>query len=475
MSYDSSRAAKAKEILLSLAHVDNSRVDDFLSYAQRCNMDPLFHARRCTAFGASEIGALERHASRLNPLAGDSFFNTATDVVATKMLVKFPFPGNIFTNRGHNLEPAIRHAFHKRFGTTSNIDALKAIHQANITDTKLPWLKVSPDDVVEIGGKTYIPDYKMPSDASGDMADNYGWQLHAYKMAALEKAGIHVDGILLVQGVLPTDVGLSLSDWISQAADQKDRVSRLARVSGMMLSGVPGFDLKTEEVAYSPEKGERIKEVCAHYWNEYVVKGVTPESGPTEPVELSRVDRDILSRLQDELALVLVAKGAVTDEESRLKAELKGVLGRADRPVTNNTSLPQSLVKPTFTKNINWPALVAELDRSGVDVSDVNIAGTSFNVEALVAELEAKGVDVSDPRFIEIKLDIKKVASLAEENGIDATPFVVYEPRFGLGRDKASKARVSELTNEFTQQFEDWESSRMETDSTEQQPGLIAS
>lgn len=475
MSYDSSRAAKAKELLLQLDHVDKSRIDDFLSYTQRYNMDALFHARRCMAFGASEIGALERHASRLNPLAGDSFFNTAADVVATKMLVKFPFPGNVFTNRGHNLEPAIRHAFHKRFGTSSDVEALKSIQIANNTDTKLPWLKISPDDVVEIGGKRYIPDYKMPSDSSGEMADNYGWQLHAYKMAAFEKAGVHIDGILLVQGVLPADVGLTFSDWIAQAADQKDRVSRLARVSGMMLSGVPGFDLKTEEVAYSPEKGERIKELCAHYWNDYILKGVIPDCGPTEPVEMDRVDLDILARLQDELALILVAKGAVVDEETRLKADLKDVLARAKGPVNGNSALPQSLVKPTFTKNVDWPGLVVELDRNGVDVSDVNVAGTSFNVQALVAELEARGVDVSDPRFIETKLDIKKVASLTEEHGIDASPFVAYEPRFGLGRDKASKVRVTELTNEFTSQLNGWESSRLESEPAEEQPGLIAS
>lgn len=449
---------RARSILASLPHVHQDKIDSFMAYAAKRSMDPLFHAKRCTAFGASEVGALARHADLRNPLSGGAFFSTAEDVVATKTLERFPFPGNVYTRRGQLLEPAIRYAMRRTYGATTMKDELNAIMLANDKDTKLPWLKISPDDLLKIDGRTYIPDYKMPSDTSGDMEDDYGWQLHAYKMAAYEKAGVSVDGILLVRGVLPVSTGLESANWLEEGKQlgQQEYINRLARVATLFQSGIPGFGLKVEEVTYDPAKGERIKELTSHYWHEYVQKGVLPSSEPTEPLDLDAAETERLKRLQDHLSVVLAAKSKLDDQEKALKAELQEVIGSAPTPITSNSQFPESLVKPSMTRSIDWEGVQADLERRGVDTSGAVIQGKNYRTDVLLQTLDQLNVDTSDPRFIETTLDTKALTKLVDENDVDVSGFVEYKPRFMLARDKKTTELVSTLKSDFEDTFLTW-------------------
>lgn len=454
---------RARALLSTLPHVKQDLIDPFLAYLARRGMDPTFHSGRCMAFGASEVGALVRHADRNNPLAGGKFFGTAEDVVGSKTLDRFPFPGNTYTRRGQLLEPAIRYATRTLYSANPLRDGMKAILAANSTDTKLPWLRISPDDLLEIGGKVYIPDYKMPSEADTGIEDDYGWQLHTYKMAAMEKAGVHVDGILLVRGVLPVTTGLECADWLQEgrALGQQQYIDRLAKVASMFRSDLPGFGLKVEEISYDPSKGERIKEICAHYWNEYVLKGVIPSSEPTEPLALGDFEQEKLKHLQDKLSVVLAAKGSLEAQEKQLKSELDDILGSVGSTITDNSIFPQSLVKPTMVRDIDWEGVKAELERRGIETSGAVTKGKSYNTDALVKELESLEVDVTDPRFSQTTIDTKALTKLVDENDLDVSRFVGYKPRFGLGRDKNTKQAVSSLSEEFESSFSSWAESAL--------------
>lgn len=456
----SQQEEQARSVLTRLDHVRQDRVEPFLEYCRRRGLNPLGHALRCESFGGSEIGALIRHADKGRPLApSSSFFSTAEDVVATKQLVRFPFAGSEHTRRGHEVEPVLRYAMHKMFGATPDREGMKAIAVANTSDTKLPFLRISPDDLIFIGSKLYIPDYKMPNDATGDIEDDYGWQLHSYKMAAYEKAGISVDGILLVRGVLPPSVGADLANWLAEGRKQgqRDHANRIAQAANsLFLSGVPGMGLKVEELEYDPAKGERIKKVCREYWNNYVLTGEQPSMAPSEPMDLKPGLLAELRRTQDKLAVVLSAKSVIEDEEKRLKAEAGAILDSAGSPITNDTAFPESLVRPVITKSINWEMLRLEVERRGIDTTDVVTTGSAYNVKALTDELERLGVDLEDVKFREQKIDTKALVKLAEESGIDPTPCITYQPRLGLGRDKATKAKVSEISTDFGELFEEW-------------------
>lgn len=196
----------------------------------------LWHAKRVSGIGGSEIGPIVRHymeldasAKQLNFATQEFGFASVQEIYNSKILkdpITIPTPDML---RGIINEPAARSAFLRHAqskGWNVEIDEEAKAAFSTFKDPLMPWLRYSEDDVFLIDGKRVLLDYKCPDESPLTHHLNFDYKAQLNHGALLlERAGLNVDALMLVkynvmdQSVLTIDVDNDLGDIIRKAGD----------------------------------------------------------------------------------------------------------------------------------------------------------------------------------------------------------------------------------------------------------------
>lgn len=312
--------------------------------------DLLWHIKRLGGFGGSDIGALvSAELGIFDPFA------SARDLVRAKLCRDPLSAPTARMRRGTEMEPLIAHRFHQDYQARRDEAAIAALSAA--VDPAHPWMRYSPDDVVRIGARRYLVDYKAPDAAGDQVMLRYCAQLHQ-GAHLLEQAGVAVDGLLLVNfswqdyAVLPLEVPMDpqLTRDLCRAGDKYWR---------MVLDG---------------EEPQSLRRVAA-------VKAA-PAPAPEQVEALGVLE----ARMH---AADLVAKAAKQQADAARDALIAGLtdagLSLAEAPLSALTGRRSKSV-------LDESALLTFLGERGVAPEDCQSPG-AYDAEALAAALVAAGGD----------------------------------------------------------------------------------
>lgn len=373
----------------------------------------VWHAIRLNGFGGSEIGVLVRNHCGVRA----DHQASAHDIVASKLMRKAPTETSGHMTRGHENEEPHARRFYAKYGGTRDVEAFDILKNAQ---GKRPWMRYSPDDVVQMpvhlakdaGGGIYpsmrdakmrrwLIDYKSPSkiEQSDEIAFQYACQLSQGAILCAE-AGVHLDGMMLSQ--------FDWSNWI----------------------------LKDDVVIWDQNLGQMVLDAGDHYWD-YVTAGNVPDYIRTlEASNLDGYKSDYLQAAEmyaNLSALALSSKERADEIRVQLIAPIKdsrlagqkvsfGLQGAPVLTVGAKLMLDREAAGKVFTPE--------QLDScSGKNVYD------SSKMEAALKALE---MDMSQYRMRD--LDATKVYALAATLGLD--PDHLVEEQLTLTADKSVKERM---------------------------------
>lgn len=235
------------------------------------------HIRRLGGFGASEIGRLvgERR-GQYSP------FGTARELVMEKLLQRLPDPGDEHTHRGVVMEPLIRQEFLRQSGAVRRIDLAQQI--AAHTPARWPWMRATPDDLVEIQGALGIVDYKAPAEPLTEVSLAYACQLHQI-------------------GLLAHDLGIPLQFQ--------------ALVAWNHRRGLPEVFL----CEHDPQLEQDLLAAGDEGWNQFVLNGACPDWPVREPLALTLANLSTATKTEIE---------ALAERYLRLDALAKAAKSQTD-------------------------------------------------------------------------------------------------------------------------------------------------
>lgn len=232
------------DALLDLPQAGHFKPEHLKRFLDIYREDPraLWHVERLSGIGGSEIGIM------VAALRGeqDAFGAVPADVIREKLLAVPPKKTTLAMRKGIVAETCIRQFFLEDYKAVRDIESIKLLESGNF---KKPceWMRYSPDDVVFMGGRRYLCDYKHPSEATlhDDVYLRYISQLHLGRMI-LEHNSIRIDGMLLIQYPERGD-DLVISEVSMDDSIVDDIVRGGQMVWDEVLAGrVPPFDFKDD-------------------------------------------------------------------------------------------------------------------------------------------------------------------------------------------------------------------------------------
>lgn len=309
-----------------------------------------FHIRRLAGLGASEIitavmgrrGEFYEHQSQ-------------RDVVAQKLMMATPDADTVHTRRGRRAEPIIRERFLSATGARSRRDLVDRL--IGFRHPEHPWMVGTPDDVVEIGGRLWIPDYKAPAPSTVEEYTRTGYplswdaQVHQYRMMA-EAAGIEVTGMLIAM-------------W-----DPEE------------------FDVRILKIEHVPELDREIVEAGNALWNDYVLQGRLPPVTFREPDEIEWKIPTAIRELTVQAALYEAIQRAAAGRIENCRTRLKD-WAITEVPLGNH-KLKEGIFTWRGKLKVDEEALVNRAQALGVEVPrDIG----EYDVDRLVDWVATHGGD----------------------------------------------------------------------------------
>jgi hypothetical protein len=364
----------------------------------------VWHAKRMLGFGASEMGGLV--ADYINTYEKREFdtpprsFSSAREVVESKLLIDYTMQKSGHLDRGTDFEDIIRDRFVKQLqarGDNVSRDRDIIAKLANVTSKAKPelaWLKGNIDDALVVDGKLYIVDYKYPKPGNAEdsrkkgVSFDYKVQLECYGLLAAEE-GIKVDGFILA----PFD-----------------------------FEHYKAFDVMFES---DPKLVEQIKKAGKLYYNEYLLKGKTPDfvnsyEYLSDPKLLSPESRHI----SDQIAVLSQLSSQAKEAADSLRDELKTTIFIAQPEP--DTRFQLGLLNATYKekKSLNKEKLISLAKSLNVDLEKFE-TGRTINYKLLdlyehlkVISSNGYPVDFSDVEIIEsdvsLRLSGAKKGAIAE-------------------------------------------------------------
>lgn len=382
----------------------------------------IWHAIRLNGFGGSEIGVLVRNRAGVRA----DHQASAHDIVAGKLMRKAPTETSGQMTRGHENEEPHSRRFYAKYNAFRDVDAYERLKAAQ---GKCPWMRYSPDDVVQmpvrlerdVAGSFYpssratqnhrwLIDYKAPSqiDESDEVAFQYACQLTQGAILCAE-AGIELDGMMLSQ-----------FDWANWA-------------------------LKDDAVLWDQSLGEMVLDAGNFYWNDFVLRGAVPKY-------IRKQEAEGLDSYKD--AYLIAA-----EMHANLSALADAAKKRADeiRPLI----LAPLHNKRLVTEKISFGAVGAPsmkmaakqmMDRGAIEklfTPEQRLACAAkgkhvYDTDKLVEHMRALNVDLK--QFRKPDLDPSKVYAMAEQLGLDADDLV--KEQITMSASEPIKNTMKDYVNE---------------------------
>lgn len=405
-------------VRMDLEHGEgNSSIADVHSHV-------LWHVRRASAIGGSEIGDVVRH------FRGETGgFSNARNIVLEKLLIMSPQPGDEAMNRGVRAEPWIQKMYLEEMDATSDeaaLDVLKGFRWENA-----PQIVGTPDDLVIFNkdGRRRIVDYKCPSAAvneeyekKGTVSFDYHCQVHQYGIFS-RLAGIKFEGMDII------------------CFDPRS------------------FSLKTYEIELDTDLVKEMLQSSATLWNEFVMKGELPVV--PGPAKLNTEDEELLSEMKNLTMQAAVLK-VIEDEVGTRKKEVLDRIKSVEDEAHENAEGKIDLEFASFDRKRSWDEeqLCAMAVSAGIEPQDYYEDGKSFDskpAEKMLkeifaahseeeADLPALISDMAEAGGVPYKqvLNVEELIKDLEGLGVSITAAAGVSEKFSLSRAKkhADKVRV---------------------------------
>lgn len=441
-----SRKALMTELTISLLDrrvkpgadvLDAAEQEDYERAWKQC----LWHMRRASGLGGSEIGTVVLNMSRGE--TGD--FGSAHNIVKDKLLMTAPQIGEPAMRRGHHMEEYVRGIHHRSSGEVADENSLEALR--GFRSPKNPYIIGTPDDITLRVRKNkrerVLLDYKCPGP---DVLDKYkksgvpfGYvaQLHHYLIVAKD-AGVKINALQLVPFdyvggadtlIMPVDVDPALEEEIKSTA-------QMVWEEFVMLGRVPEKMSAPKLVVDAPEVGEAMRRAgVMHAIAAEVKKRADEMKNDAIMMADQNTDKKALGRI--DAGFYYIARDPEWDEEA-----LRELASKADVD-------PEAFMRPSKGK-----------------VNQKNAAAMMTKIQNLMTAREANaGRDIMkalkeglEPSLV-MEMDLDGLAKAIGDKGLDVTHAYVIKERAGLtmkqnGPDAEAKAVVMQnaanLINEVT-------------------------
>lgn len=371
----------------------------------------IWHAIRLNGFGGSEIGVLVRNRGGIRA----DHQASAHDIVAGKLMRKAPTETSSHMTRGHENEEPHARRFYQKYGASRDLEAFEALKNAQ---GKRPWMRYSPDDVVQMpvtlvldesgayypsqrdgAMRRWLIDYKAPSkvEQSDEIAFQYACQLSQGAILCAE-TGVNLHGTMLSQ-----------FDWAN-------------------------WSLKDDVILWDQSLGELVLDAGNFYW-EMVSRGEVPDYIRTPEVSgMDSFAADYMAAA--EMYASLSAMSAAADQ--RAQEIRKRLLMPIEKMRLAGQKITFGIGAPVLTIGAKQ---MLDRDAARKVLTDAQLTACSskptYDGDAMASHLRAAGVDLK--QFREYDLDATKVYAMASEAGLDAEALVAEQITLTAGQSVKQK------------------------------------
>ena len=381
-----------RTIAMSIERVELEHGEGNASIAQ-VHSHALWHVRRASAIGGSEIGTIVKH------FRGDrGNFTSAKNLAMEKLLIMSPQRSTPEMARGNRAEPWLQRMYHEQHGVRSDeamLDLMKGYRWS-----RLPQLVGTPDDIVILpDGRRRLVDYKCPS---ADVNEEY------------EKNGVSFDYVCQVHhyGILSQSSGGRFDEMEVAVFDPRY------------------FVIHQYKVERDTALIQEIMKAGQVFWDEFVMHGLIPDDLAPDALEIQEGEmydlgvqavmlkvmgdelevrrKEILSRISamgsewHELATGKLDMGFASFTRARKWDEaalidLAGAIGVDPQTHLKDTGKPDNekavallaALHKRITEGEDPAPILADIARTGVPTK------VEIDLDALEAELSAAGVNTT--------------------------------------------------------------------------------
>lgn len=408
-----------------------------------------WHAKRLYGIGGSEMGAVLRHMLGVR----DSGFSNISRVVEQKLLKRLPDYQTIHMRRGTALEDLARLAFLFKYQAKPDTAAMAAMVTPH-SKAGYEWLAGNPDDFVEIRGKRYLVDYKIPSTYDDQIDYDYKAQLHHYELGGRFR-GIKCDGgLLLVKLDLAPELALSLTEKITRQGGI-DRESLIDMARMIAKANIPSMRIMGHIVESDREMSVDILDCGAECWSQYVLRGVVPEMGKGEKLQILEDAQNLrVAQYQQQYAM---AKAGISQLEQIAKAAGQALQEELSSVELAKVSLPVNMVIAKEKVTLNHSEVIAEAIERGATEEELQSEPGSYSIPALLAEIKRLGGNVDDVSLREqAGADAEKAKAFLAARDIPIGPFETREVTIALSRKKEDTQSQQALQSMASERFRAW-------------------
>lgn len=375
------------------AHLNPERLKRFVE-TRKDDPRALWHVNRLSGIGGSEIGAL------VSALRGeqDPFGRTPETLICEKLLVFPPKKTSLAMRKGIVAEACIREFFLEDYKATRDMETIALFESADVS-TPYPWMRYSPDDVVFIGNRRYLVDYKNPSEATlhENVLTGYVCQLHQGKMI-LDYNSVRIDGMLLVQ--FPHT----------------------------------GDDLVVSEITMDDSIADDIVTAGNSMWGEVLAGRIPPYDWNIDlPHALTEGEQEKLLVLSGEFSRAKAMVDALTDDMEVIKVSIADVVTPKALPA--GTKLVLSGMNVGVSAKFNADVAAQAIGDDAIEKARMPV----YSPGAMVEYLNKKHVDMSQFESGEFVWNEAELRKLMDERGLKENQFTSSKLRMTQSTTKEYK------------------------------------
>lgn len=377
-----------------------------LTGLERFHLDRLqWHVNRAGGLGSSDMGAILRG---FHPdYSGETGFGDAFKVIEHKLFMRLPDFETEHTKRGVTLEDLARAVLHQRFSAQTDTAALDAVRNGKSPES-MPWLRGEPDDIVIIGGKRWLLDYKVPNVATNEIEFDYKVQMHHLKLLT-DHHGVQIEGMLLVK----LDLAPEVAQTLVRDFPTMDQQARQQLVHSLATLNLPGHGVRVLPVTLDTKLMNDIALTGQQVWNDYVMTGNVPKPKIDAIQVLSQQDVDKITHLANVYAMAKYTANDLDKKATEARIEMAKILK------AGNVNA-EMIEWPTDVISIKQKKLGKELIEEArlYGAQDSQIGKEKYSEQALLDEIRRLGGDPESPALKEIVPDAATAAQFLENMGV---------------------------------------------------------